>query len=119
MLLALASCNKRAGNFPPDNTGVRLDSTNLPIVWIDVDGDSIMRDDVICGRMAIIDNGDGRVNYADTVAHPGQVVNYKGYISLRYRGNSTYNRRGGKKTQKNCTKNIFMTQITIMVQSLT
>ena len=91
MLLALASCNKRAGNFPPDNTGVRLDSTNLPIVWIDVDGDSIMRDDVICGRMTIIDNGDGRVNYADTVAHPGQVVNYKGYISLRYRGNSTYN----------------------------
>ena len=28
-------------------------------------------------------------------------------------------RRGGKNTQKNCTKKIFMTQITTMVWSLT
>ena len=28
-------------------------------------------------------------------------------------------RRGGKNTQKNCTKNIFMTQIITMVWSLT
>ena len=28
-------------------------------------------------------------------------------------------RRGGKNTQKNCTKKIFMTQITMMVWSLT
>ena len=28
-------------------------------------------------------------------------------------------KRGGKNTQKNCTKKIFMTQITTMVQSLT
>ena len=28
-------------------------------------------------------------------------------------------RRGGKNTQKNCTKKIFMTQITITVWSLT
>ena len=28
-------------------------------------------------------------------------------------------RRGGKNTQKNCTKKIFMTQIAIVVQSLT
>ena len=29
------------------------------------------------------------------------------------------NRRGGKNTQKNCTKKIFMTKIITMVQSLT
>ena len=28
-------------------------------------------------------------------------------------------KRGGKNTQKNCTKKIFMTQITMMVWSLT
>ena len=28
-------------------------------------------------------------------------------------------RRGGKNTQKNCTKKVLMTQITIMVWSLT
>lgn len=91
VFLALASCGKRLGNFPPEDTSVRLDSTNLPIVWIDVDGDSIMRDKRIEGRMTIIHNGDGRLNYADTIAHPGQHVDYKGYIAIRHRGNSTYN----------------------------
>ena len=90
MLLALTACIKRSGNFQPDNTDVRLDSTNLPIVWIEVDGDSIERDARIGGRMKIIHNGDGKLNYADTIAHPNQRVNYQGYISLRHRGNSTY-----------------------------
>jgi len=90
-VLVVASCDKRPSNFPPDNTGVRLDSTNLPIVWIEVDGDSIMRDTRIQARMRIIDNGEGRLNYADTVAHPGQHIDYDGYIALRHRGNSTYN----------------------------
>ena len=91
LALALGGCVKPAGNFPPDNTGVRLDSTNLPIVWIEVGGDSIMRDERIGARMKIIWNGDGRLNYADTLAHLGQHVDYNGYISLRHRGNSTYN----------------------------
>ena len=91
LVLALGGCTKRARNFPPLDTTVVLDSTNLPIVWIEVNGDSIMRDKRINARMKIIDNGVGQLNYADTVAHPGQHIDYKGYIALRHRGNSTYN----------------------------
>ena len=91
LMLALTACIKPARNFPPDDTSVRLDSTNLPIVWIDVDGDSIKRETRIGGHMKIIWNGEGQLNYADTVAHPGQRINYEGYIAIRYRGNSTYN----------------------------
>ena len=92
MMLLVGGCVKATiHNFPPDDTKVRLDSTNLPIVWIDVDGDSIMRDKRIEGRMKIIDNGKGHINYADTLAHPGQHIDYDGYIAVRHRGNSTYN----------------------------
>ena len=91
MTLTLGACVKPVHNFPPDNTDVRIDSTNLPIVWIDVKGDSIMHDDRIEGRMTIIDNGNGQLNYADTVAHPGQRIDYRGFITIRHRGNSTYN----------------------------
>ena len=90
LMLALAACVKSSDNFPPDDRGVRLDSTNLPIVWIEVDGDSIMRDERIQARMTVIDNGDGQLNWADTVAHPGQRIDYHGLVALRYRGNSTY-----------------------------
>ena len=78
-------------NYPPDDTTVTIDRTNLPIVWIDVDGATINRQDYIAGRMKIIHNGKGRFNYGDTVAHPGQRIDYEGYIALRYRGNSSYN----------------------------
>ena len=91
LLLQLWSCRKPSHNFPPDNTMVRLDSTNLPIVWIEVGGDSIMRDKRIEGRMKIIYNGEGNLNYADTIAHPNQHIDYQGYIAIRHRGNSTYN----------------------------
>lgn len=90
-LLALAGCGKSSLNFPPDDTRVRLDSTNLPIVWIEVGGDSIVRGTRIAGSMKIIYNGEGRLNYADTLAHQGQHVDYAGPIAIRYRGNSTYN----------------------------
>ena len=92
MSLVLWACDKPVvANFPPDNVGVKLDSTNLPIVWIEVGGNSIMRDKRIEGRMKIIYNGEGCLNYADTLAHPGQRIDYDGYIALRHRGNSTYN----------------------------
>ena len=77
-------------NFPPDNTHVKLSQTNLPIVWINVDGEIIDRYNRITARMKIIHNGDGHLNYADTVAHPGQHIDYEGYVALRYRGNSSY-----------------------------
>ena len=77
-------------NYPPDNEDVQLNSTNLPIVWIDVDGEYIDRDEAITARMKIIHNGNGQLNYADTVAHPGQIVDYEGYVALRYRGNTSF-----------------------------
>ena len=78
-------------NYPPDNENVKLTSTNLPIVWLDVDGEYIDRYERITARMKIIHNGDGQLNYADTVGHPGQTINYEGYVALRYRGSSSFN----------------------------
>ena len=51
----------------------------------------IDRQNYIAARMKIIHNGKGRLNYGDTVAHPGQHIDYEGHIALRYRGNSSYN----------------------------
>ena len=78
-------------NYPPDNEDVKLTSTNLPIVWLDVDGQVIDRYERITARMKIIHNGDGQLNYADTVTHPGQTIDYEGYVALRYRGSSSVN----------------------------
>ena len=78
-------------NYPPDNMDVQVNSTNLPIVWIDVDGQIIDRYERITGRMKIICNEDGQLNYADTIAHPGQHIDYEGYIAIRYRGSSSFN----------------------------
>ena len=83
-------------NYPPDNQNVRLTSTNLPIVWIEVDGNRIDRYERITARMKIVHNGNGTLNYADTVAHPRQTIDYEGYVALRYRGNSTFS-MGDKK----------------------
>ena len=77
-------------NYPPDNQGVQLQSTNLPIVWINVNGQYIDRNERITAHMKIIHNGEGQLNYADTVAHPGQTIDYEGYVALRYRGNSSF-----------------------------
>ena len=91
LMLTLLACKREKANFPPDDTGVELTSTNLPIVWIEVGARDIDRYRRIDARMKIIDNGPGNLNYADTVAHPGQRIDYSGHIALRYRGNSTYN----------------------------
>ena len=77
-------------NYPPDNENVQLTKTNLPIVWIEVDGATIDREERITARMKIIHNGDGNLNYSDTVAHPGQTIDYEGYVALKYRGNSSF-----------------------------
>ena len=93
VLLTLAvpgHANSWWNNYQPDNKNVKLTSTNLPIVWIEVNGNVIDRDERITARMKIIHNGEGSLNYADTVAHPGQTIDYEGYVALRYRGNSSY-----------------------------
>ena len=78
-------------NYKPDNKKVVLDETNLPIVFIEVDGQMIDRYERITARMKIIHNGAEQLNYADTLAHPDQHVDYEGYVALRYRGNSSFN----------------------------
>ncbi len=90
LMLALVACKREVVNFPPQDTGVKFTETNLPIVWIEVGGKPIDREHRIDARIKVIDNGHGRLNYADTVAHPGQRIDYQGHIALRYRGNSTY-----------------------------
>ena len=81
---------QRADNYPPQNKNVTIDHTNLPIVWLEVNGKMILRDERITAHMKLIHNGDGQLNYADTVAHPGQRVEYDGYIALRYRGHTSF-----------------------------
>lgn len=93
MLLCLTALYaQRADNYPPTkNAQVKLSETNLPIVFIDVDGKMILREERITAKIKIIDNGTGKTNYADLATHPDQKVNYEGYISLKYRGNSSFN----------------------------
>jgi len=90
LLLGQTAQAQSPDNYPPDDTTITITSTNLPIVWINVDGATIDREVRIPARMKIIHNGDGQLNYADTVAHPGQRIDYEGNIALRYRGNSSF-----------------------------
>ena len=86
-----ASFAQRADNYVPTNDrNVKLTETNLPIAFINVKGKTIQRNERITARMKIIDNKDGK-NYGDTIAHPNQKADYDGYISLKYRGNSSFN----------------------------
>ena len=91
-MLTLATTARAWGwwNYPPDNEEVTLTSTNLPIVWLDVDGQYIDRYERITAQMKIIHNGEGQLNYADTIAHPGQNIDYEGYVAIRYRGSSSF-----------------------------
>ena len=89
-LAAPSHANSWWDNYRPDNSNVRLTSTNLPIVWIDVDGQYIDRDERITARMKIIHNGNGQLNYSDTVTHSEQRIDYEGYVALRYRGSSSF-----------------------------
>ena len=86
--------NYDANNYPPENTTVSIDQTNLPIVFINtcvnhVQPTIIHKDYRVAVRMKIIDNEDG-INYGDTVAHPYQRVDYEGWVAIKYRGNSSF-----------------------------
>ncbi len=73
------------------NAYVKIDSTNLPIVFVETGDQMIQRDGYILSRMKIIHNGEGRFNYGDTILHPNQHVDYEGNIALKYRGHSSFN----------------------------
>ena len=97
MLLVVVAAVALSGYIPagaqvvttPSNKNVKLVSTNLPIVWMTVNGE-VDHTNRITARMKIIDNGAGCLNYTDTITHRGQHVDYDGYIGLRYRGHSSY-----------------------------
>lgn len=69
---------------------VKIEKTNLPIVFINTNGRMIRTDDYILAKMKILHNGDGSLNFSDTVNFPGQHIDYEGDIALKYRGNSSF-----------------------------
>lgn len=86
-------CAQQSDNYRNKlrNRFVTIDETNLPIVFINVDGRMIQQDDYVLGQMTILHNGDGQTNYGDTITHPDQNIDYKGFIALKYRGNTSFN----------------------------
>ena len=81
-------------NYRPENSSVKVEESNLPLVFIDTRHGSespniIHKDYAIVARMKVIMNDSG-INYGDTLAHPNQKVNYEGWISIRYRGNTSF-----------------------------
>ena len=86
--------NYDANNYRPTNSNVKINETNLPIVFIDTRcggtrNQVIHRDWRIAVRMKVIDNENG-INYGDTMAYPGQKTDYEGWIGIKYRGNSSF-----------------------------
>lgn len=75
---------------------VKVEQTNLPIVFITTKGRTILRDNYILAKMKIIHNGDGQLNYGDTINYPGQLIDYEGDIALKYRANSSFTESGKK-----------------------
>jgi len=65
---------------------VQFESSNLPIIIIDTDGEQILDDPKITGHMGIINHGSGERNYTSDVFN-----DYDGYIGIEYRGFSSQN----------------------------
>lgn len=94
-VLAMVSVASMADNFdndnyPPKDKTIPLTESNLPIVFINTQQQAIHKDYRIAVKMKIINNEDG-INYGDTLAHPNQTINYEGWVSIRYRGNTSFN----------------------------
>ena len=75
----------------PDSMGVKIDSTNFPIIFINTSGKYVEREHYVTANMKIIYNGERMFNYGDTITYPNQAINYEGHIRIKYRGNSSYN----------------------------
>lgn len=86
---SLYAFGQRPDNYPPDDTSVKIEGSNLPIVFINVGGQQIMKDERITAKMTIINNVGGG-NYSDTVSHPNQNIEFEGIIGLKYRGNGSF-----------------------------
>lgn len=90
---SVAMAQSATDNYLPTyDQNVQLTETNLPIVFIDLRGQTIpdKGNGEIVARMKIINNGEGQVNYGDTIAHDNQTVDYEGWIEIKYRGNTSF-----------------------------
>ncbi len=85
---AYAQSSLMLNNYPPMNTSVQLESSNLPLVWITTTG-MLSRTERSLGHMTVINNNDG-VNYSDTDAYPDQNVEFDGPIAIKWRGSSSF-----------------------------
>ncbi len=75
-------------NFRPSRN-VTFTETTLPLVFINVNGQTIERESRVLATMKIINNKDGH-NYLDTVAHANQTVDWEGPVAIKYRGNTSF-----------------------------
>lgn len=73
----------------PDSLTVKIDSTNLPIVFVNTQGHDIERDKYVTAYVKMIDNGTG-MNFGDTIEHVRQQVNFEGCMEIKYRGFTSY-----------------------------
>ena len=78
-------------NYPPYRQ-VQIDSTNLPVIFINTNHKKIDREKKISSKMVVINNGNGLLNYADTLKHNKQIKEYDGDILIRYRGNTSFSK---------------------------
>ena len=85
---ANAQSSLMQNNYPPMNTSVKLESSNLPLVWITTTG-TLSRTERSLGHMRVINNADG-VNYSDTDAYTDQTVEFDGPIAIKWRGSSSF-----------------------------
>ncbi len=90
--VALSAMSQTRDNYRSllRDKNVKIGQTNLPIVFINTGNQMIKTDNYILAKMKIIHNGDGKLNYSDTVSTPGQHIDYEGDIALKYRGNTSF-----------------------------
>lgn len=74
-------------NQPP--VIVPFSESGLPILMINTGGQVLYKETYKLVRVVIINNPDG-INYADTIAHPDQTIDYTGLVKLKYHGNSSF-----------------------------
>jgi hypothetical protein len=85
---ALAQSTMSSQNYPPLNTEVSFESSNLPLIWIKTTG-TLSRTERILGFMKVINNPEN-LNYTDTVQHNNQNVEFDGPIAIKWRGSSSF-----------------------------
>ncbi len=87
-VLPVAGKDTDPNNFRPSRN-VTFTETTLPLVFINVNGQTIERENRVLATMKIIDNKDGH-NYLDTLTHSTQTVDWEGPVAIKYRGNTSF-----------------------------